>query len=299
MRLPPGLDPDDLIRQRGARAMEQLLAAPDSLLDTLWQYERDAQPLTSPEAKAGLKARLNTHVETIADPDIKALYRRELMDRFSAFAFPQRERKPWKQGGFQKGGRPPQPQADPAAVKRLQRLVGGGSRDRLATAVVAGLIRFPDQIDIHADALSEAAERDAKVAELINPLLDMAEMLEHGDAAPISGNTGPLAAPDKNRFAFLSEATDPEAAREDLAEAVSLLVERPALEAALAAATARFETDPEGAFAEQQRLLKRKLEFEARLGQMASLRAARRAGHGQQETGHSPASETAGEQETD
>jgi DNA primase len=50
-----------------------------------------------------------------------------------------------------------------------------------------------------------------------------------------------------------------------LAEAASLLVERPALETALAAATARFATDPEGAFAEQQRLLKRKLEFESRL----------------------------------
>jgi DNA primase len=298
VRLPSGLDPDDLIKQRGAKAMEELLAAPDSLLDTLWQYERDAQPLDSPEAKAGLKARLNAHVETIADPDIKALYRRELMDRFSAFAFPRRERREWQPSKFQKG-RPQPTKVDPAAIRRLQRLIGGGSRDQLAIAVVAGLIRFPDQIDRHADNLSEAAERDAKVADLINPLLDMAEMLEDGGAAPISGSTGPLAAPDKNRFAFLSEATDPEAAREDLAEAVSLLVERPALEAALAAATARFETDPEGAFAEQQRLLKRKLEFEARLGQMASLRAACRAGHGQQDTGHSPAPETAGEQETD
>ena len=45
----------------------------------------------------------------------------------------------------------------------------------------------------------------------------------------------------------------------------------------LAAATARFATDPEAAFAEQQRLLKRKLAFEKRLGLMASRRAARAA----------------------
>ncbi|WP_435417682.1 DNA primase [Parerythrobacter aurantius] len=296
--LPSGLDPDDLLKQRGAKAMEELLASPDSLLETLWRFERDAQPLGSPEAKAGLKARLNAHVETIADPDIKVLYRRELMDRFSAFAFPQRERTAWKPGGFRKGA-PHPPKADPAAIRRLQKLASGGGRDRLASAVVAGLIRFPDQIDRHADALSEAAERDGKVANLVNPLLDMAEMLEHGGASPISGDTGPSAAPDKSRFAFLSEATDPEAAREDLAEAVSLLVERPALEAALAAATARFEIDPEGAFAEQQRLLKRKLEFEARLGQMAQLRAARRTKRTQPETGHSPQPEPAGDKETD
>jgi DNA primase len=60
-----------------------------------------------------------------------------------------------------------------------------------------------------------------------------------------------------------------------LAEAVALLVEKPAIEAAIAAATARFETDPEGAFAEQQRLRQRKLEIESRLGQMARQRAAR------------------------
>ena len=76
---------------------------------------------------------------------------------------------------------------------------------------------------------------------------------------------------------FLDEGADPQDAREDLAEAVSLLVERPALEAALAVATARFETEPEAAFAEQQRLLKRKLAFEKRLGLMASRRAARAA----------------------
>ena len=74
------------------------------------------------------------------------------------------------------------------------------------------------------------------------------------------------------------EGTDPQGAREDLAEAVALLVERPALEAALADATARFEqTFEHEAFEEQQRLLKRKLEFERRLGQMASQRAATKA----------------------
>ena len=99
-------------------------------------------------------------------------------------------------------------------------------------------------------------------------------MLDSRAQSPISLPEGLPAPPANTRFAFLDKGTDPVDAREDLAEAVSLLVERPALEAALAEATARFEIDPEGAFADQQRLLKRKLEFEARLGQMASRRAA-------------------------
>ena len=272
VRMPQGQDPDDLLKERGRKAMDDLLAEPASLLDTLWQAERDAQPLSSPEAKAGLKARLIAHVDTIADQDIRALYRRELLDRFSAFAFPRKERfgrSDWKNRAF-----PPRPATTPAARNSLRQLASGGSRDNLLSAVIAGLSRFPDEIERHCEDLSDLAERDPKVAAAINPLLDSLEPVEPVGEAPISGTTGQIAPPDKTRFAFLREGTDPQAAREHLAEAVSLLVERPALEAALAAATARFETDPEGAFADQQRLLKRKLEFEARLGQMASMRAA-------------------------
>ena len=107
-----------------------------------------------------------------------------------------------------------------------------------------------------------------------DPVIEAAELLEPGAETPISVPQGFAPPPDNSRFTFLDEGADPRAAREDLAEAVALLVERPALEAALAAATARFATDPEAAFAEQQRLLKRKLAFEKRLGLMASRRAA-------------------------
>jgi DNA primase len=99
-------------------------------------------------------------------------------------------------------------------------------------------------------------------------------MLEAGAQNPISALKTLAAPPDNTRFSFLLEGADPGTAREDLAEAVALLVERPALEAAIAEATARFDSDPEGAFAEQQRLRKRKLEIEQRLGQMARKRAA-------------------------
>ena len=74
VHLPEGLDPDDLIKARGAKAMEDLLAAPRSLLDVLWESERDALPLDTPEDKAGLKARLMDHVETITHSDIAGLY---------------------------------------------------------------------------------------------------------------------------------------------------------------------------------------------------------------------------------
>jgi DNA primase len=277
VRLPPGLDPDDMIKQQGAKAMETLLAEPASLLDTLWRFEREAQPLRTPEDKAGLKQRLLEHVAAIQHPDIRALYRRELLERFSAFAFPPRpprlERREWRSGV----AKPPRPVLSSEASRRLRAAAANGGRDSLASAVIAGLMRFPDQVQRHADALSHFAGQDALVGPAIDSLLEAAEMLEPGDNSPISGADAIAAPPDQTRFAFLGEGQDPQVARDELAEAVSLLVERPALEAALAAATARFQTDPEGAFAEQQRLLKRKLDFEERLRHMASKRAARAA----------------------
>ncbi len=140
VRMPPGIDPDDLIQRDGARAMEKLLASPQSLLDALWQFERDAEPLDTPEAKAGLKARLLEHCDTIADPDIRSLYRRELLDRYSAFAFPPRPPREFKRGTWSK---PVAPKLSPEAASRLKRAVSGGARDALALAVIAGLARYP------------------------------------------------------------------------------------------------------------------------------------------------------------
>ncbi|HEY6814941.1 MAG TPA: DNA primase, partial [Croceibacterium sp.] len=265
-------------------------AAPASLLDTLWQHERDAAPLAAPEDKAGLKARLLAHVDAIGHPDIKPLYRRDLMDRFSAFAFPQREFVKREFPG-RRGGKPAIP-LRPGASDKLRRTAALDPRDALAQAVVAGLARHPDQIARHAEALLALASAEPQLARAVDALLEHAESLEDGRSAPISAAASLTPPPDSSRFAFLLEGTDPQSAREDLAEAVSLLVERPALEAAIAAATARFESDPEGAFAEQQRLRQRKLEIESRLGHMARKRAASAAPQDQ------TAPARAGEQET-
>ena len=271
VRLPSGLDPDDLIRRDGRAALEKLLAEPSSMLDTLWQHERDALPLATPEDKAGLKQRLLDHVETIAHPDIRALYRRDLMDRFSAFAFPARPSPFFPPRDLDK---PPAPHTSPQAMAPLRPLNTGASRDKLAGAVLAGLARHPDQISRHAEALSALAVLDPTLEDAVDLLIEAADILEHGGDTSILGKLADDMEPKIMRFSFLADDFPAELAREDLAEAVGLLIERPALERALAAATDSFASDPEGAYAEQQRLLKRKLAFEERLRQMASKRAA-------------------------
>ncbi len=269
--LPAGLDPDDVIRRDGVQALEALLSTPGSLLDLLWEHERDAAPLATPEDKAGLKARLLAHVETIAERDIQALYRRELLDRFSAFAFPRREQARWQPGPKRAATAPP----DPARSRRLRNSAGGGARTALTAATIAGLLRHPRELARHAEALARLAPPDARLDALLDAL-DSGAPLETARLETILADRG-LAAPGPDdyariRYPFVSDGVAESAASDALAAAVAILVEEPELDAALAAATERLDFD------EQQRLLKRKLAMGARLRQMASARDAPPAG---------------------
>jgi DNA primase len=274
VRLPAGMDPDDVVKRDGAAAMERLLSGAASLLDTLWEHERDALPLATPEAKAGLKARLKDHVDTIADPEIRALYWRELQERYSAFAFPKREPREWQSSsksewrpGARAGGRPPPPpRPSPAMAQRLNRSAQGGAREALAVAVIAGLMRYPGQIARHADALVRTPGLDPR----FDLLLDASEAgarLENETITTIFESTG-LTAPTPADYAripwpFLRDGADASKACEALAAAVAMLTEEPALDAAIAAATERFDLE------EQARLRQRKLFLAERLREVS------------------------------
>ncbi len=274
VRLPSGMDPDDVVKRDGAAAMERLLSGAASLLDTLWEHERDALPLATPETKAGLKARLKDHVDTIADPEIRALYWRELQERYSAFAFPKREPREWQgsgksewRPGARAGGRPPPPpRPSPAMAQRLNRSAQGGAREALAVAVIAGLMRYPGQIARHADALVRTPGLDPR----FDLLLDASEAgarLENETIATIFESTG-LTAPTPADYAripwpFLRDGADASKACEALAAAVAMLTEEPALDAAIAAATERFDLE------EQARLRQRKLFLAERLREVS------------------------------
>ena len=78
--LPGGLDPDDLVRQKGPQAMEEELGRTRALFDVLWTREEEAQDLSTPEHRAAFEARLNTMVGRIGDATVRAHYERELRE---------------------------------------------------------------------------------------------------------------------------------------------------------------------------------------------------------------------------
>ena len=295
--LPDKMDPDDVIRKQGPAAMEALLGQGVSLIEALWQTERDAGPVNTPEDKAGLKARLIEQTDTIQHPDIRALYRRDLLDRFGALAFPSRDRRP---SNFQAGranaprrgtkdakGRwlPPEQPLGAADTARLQ-LVGhfGKALAPLLNAVLAGLIARPGEIARHAEALAHLEPGDANMAHLLDVLLHLGESpvqagsdetgLETTGLAPILLKRG-VRIPDVADFGGLPYGAIVAGDADLIAEAVELLVEMPRVEAAMIVATQACEIElSEQSFAEQQRLVQRRLALRARLGHMGRARAA-------------------------
>ncbi len=79
--LPDGLDPDDLIRQQGAEAMEAVLKRARPLADVLFEREWAAGTWTTPERRAHLETQIRSLVGQITDPAVRTHYERDMRQR--------------------------------------------------------------------------------------------------------------------------------------------------------------------------------------------------------------------------
>lgn len=79
--LPPGKDPDDVVAEGGAEAMQALIGKAMSLIDLIWEREIEAAPWDTPERAAALKKRLRDVINAVGDRDVKTLYGQEIKKR--------------------------------------------------------------------------------------------------------------------------------------------------------------------------------------------------------------------------
>ena len=271
LTLPPGQDPDDLVRAGGAAAFEALGAEP--LVDRLWAHEVAAEPLATPEQRAGLRKRLNDHAQAIADPDVRQQYQAEFRHRFDErflrrAPFPARTaRAPF---GRWDAARPASAEAKSVGSAGMERV--------LVKGIVAGLLRFPDLLAEHAETLHALQLGDPLIARLLDSLVDLALHEQALDTERVrtilrtsefDALARDLLRADRLPFSFTRKDAAPEQARAELGEAIQALIERPEVEAALDRATRRLtERFDEDAFGEQQRLLEMRGELDRRLANL-------------------------------
>jgi DNA primase len=275
--MPPGQDPDDLLRSKGRDALEALLDMPEPLVDRLWRHESQGEPLATPEQRAGLRRRLLDHVATIAGQDVRDQYRSELLERFNELTRP--KQKPWVP---QRGRAPFQPQRPTSAEAKA--VGGAGLGAQLSRAVMQGLLRYPAVIAGHAEAIAALPLTSRPASKLRDSLLSAAML--HGELDPSELNTilaaagashlaEELRAQKSLAFSFTRRDADPERASRDLVLVIDTLAARPGLDAALEAATARLkEEGDEAAFQEQQRLRAARDEADRQLAALIEAQAA-------------------------
>jgi len=79
--LPDGLDPDDIVRQQGAAALDAVLGRARPLADVLFEREWAQGDWSTPERRAGLEKKLRDLIARIDDEAVRAHYRRDLVAR--------------------------------------------------------------------------------------------------------------------------------------------------------------------------------------------------------------------------
>ena len=166
--LPDGLDPDDLIRDRGPQAMKEALGGARPLVDLLWQRELASHPLNTPERQAGFEQRLNEATSAIKHPGVNKAYGRELFQRLRNHMFDLR-RSTFQKGG--KNGRPKTGGPPPVAPEMNAR----GLR------ILMRLIDSPELLESGLERLVEAKFPDLAVREIKESVFDMIENGEEVD----------------------------------------------------------------------------------------------------------------------
>ena len=278
VELPAGQDPDDVVNNGGHDALEALLSQPEPLVDRLWRHELQAQPLTTPEARAGLRQRLIEHSQAIGDQALARLYRDEWLRRFHDEVTPARPPFQPRQSfrTNRRGGRwvPPEPPTGAAA-----RAIATTGIDRtMARALVLGFVNFPEALEHHCEQLASLPIGEAALARIRDRLVDAAdsgEMLDRETLATLLRASGAAADLEKARrpgtmaFSFTRSETAPDRAVRDLGTAIDALMADGEIGAALKAATERLKEGEEDAFEEQRRLHSQREEIKERLASLA------------------------------
>jgi DNA primase len=237
--LPPGKDPDDIVRAGGAQAFEAAIADPVPLDILLYQEARAAADMDRPEARAGLRQTLNEIAASCGDRLVAEEYRRALTSLF------------FEDFGWNKGER----RTIASAILRTANADAPrrALRDAYLEAMLYGLSRHPGLIADHLDQLGTMPIADDKLARWRDALVTAAWRHPALDSDAIPSILESALLPEilqvnlqkQLRFAFL----DQDLAGTDAAAVLTGLIDTLCAERELGDQLAILDADAKGAVA--------------------------------------------------
>ncbi len=175
--MPEGLDPDDLLRNSGPQAMQQLLDNAIPMVSLLWQRETEEKSFDSPERRAALDASLKRTLSLIEDPSIREHYKADFRQRRMELFAPKRQTSPmgggnWGGGKFTKGKPGPARPTSGAKASALARGDGAQAEARYREmAILRTCINHPQIADPFESALETLPFLSADLAKLRDAVL--------------------------------------------------------------------------------------------------------------------------------
>ena len=243
--LPPGEDPDSLIRTRGRPAFGEVLTAARPLSEMLWQSELAAHPIDTPERRADLERRVMADAALISDRTVQFEYRRFFRERLFGLGRPAGNRAVAPKGrpaslpgaarsanpGILVGGvMPPPPPRSPARLRR--------------EILLRGLLQYPSlaneaseeiaAIDL-ADPELDRLRHEILQVETLNPGLDASGLRQHLERCGFGSTLDRLLSPSFDHAGFLAKGEDEDAVRQGWLHVLRMIREEARSERASAA----------------------------------------------------------------
>ncbi len=162
LTLPPGDDPDSLVRAKGLPVFKALATNAETLIDLLWRSEITGQDHSTPERRAALRQRLLQLAGEVTDGSVASLYKSELLSRFDRLTGRT------STGRFQPGKGGPQPVQKSTLDRR------DGFEDRIAAQLLLAACHHPAILEHQLDLLSHLPFQDERLMALRNNLCDIA-----------------------------------------------------------------------------------------------------------------------------
>ncbi|APG62746.1 DNA primase [Sphingorhabdus lutea] len=189
IQMPAGMDPDDVVNNQGKKVFDDLVNNASSLLDKIWEYEKQSQPLDGPEDKAGLKQRLGVYLSAIADADIKGHYREAFDQKLSdLFKRPQQIYQQNNQTGrnFQRfDPKKPNWKRQNSPPSSAVRTIASKGSDILMSMILGSLLRDTRLIPQYFESLLELHPSDELDAQILNALINVNDSKERLDSDAI------------------------------------------------------------------------------------------------------------------
>ncbi|MFZ1988391.1 MAG: CHC2 zinc finger domain-containing protein [Alphaproteobacteria bacterium] len=150
--LPPGEDPDDLLKSEGVEGVQRVIVSARPLADTYWDFTVRRSDVSTPDGRARAEAELNEGLRRIADYSVRRHYEAFIRGKVSEW-FARAPRRDFREGGFAPRRKPaekfPAPKPRPSAellVRRGRINHVSRSEEKTEATIVLSMLTHPEVV---------------------------------------------------------------------------------------------------------------------------------------------------------